>query len=313
MSEPIRLKDAQPRVDRTKIGISYSGGGPLVLIELGCARAFVDKGIRPAVISGVSAGSLAGAAHALDPVGGQGIELAADLLSRITGAKLGFGWLSVLERLAKERQNLRSLADHKAIGPMIQEGIRDRFGLAPCTIGSFQITGRPKLMLAATNRLDGTSLWFTDEVPIEDALLASSSIPGVFPWQEERINDADWVLVDGGVVENQPLSQLALEGCGTIYACAVGYGGGAVARPTNAVDNAVPCIWMMQHQAMKLEEELVRCKIGDQGSVHHIHPEVDVPIEGYNFSAAEVATVMEEARHKTASWLDQIANGTIQD
>src|SRR5918912_2272340 len=101
MSEPIRLKDTQPVVDRTKVGISYSGGGPLVLIELGCARAFVDKHIRPAVIAGVSAGSLAGAAHALDPVGGQGIELAADLLSRISGASLGFGWPNVLWRLVK--------------------------------------------------------------------------------------------------------------------------------------------------------------------------------------------------------------------
>lgn len=58
MDERIKLAEVDvPEVDRDRVGISYSGGGPLVLVELGCVRAFVECGIRPAAIVGVSAGA----------------------------------------------------------------------------------------------------------------------------------------------------------------------------------------------------------------------------------------------------------------
>src|ERR1700730_4419627 len=182
MSEPIQLKDKDPEVDLKTIGISYSGGGALVLIELGCAQAFIDKKIVPHHIAGVSAGSLAGTAHALDPVGGKGIQLSIDLLSGVKASTLGFGWVSIGERLLAEREKFTSLADHKAIGPLIRKAIADRFG-EPFTMGTFEKRGLPELHVAATNRLDGSSYWFGDDVPVEEALLASSSIPGIFPWQ----------------------------------------------------------------------------------------------------------------------------------
>src|SRR5437588_7326336 len=81
-----RQNRAQRR--RGKIGISYSGGGPLLLMELGVAKAFVDLGVRPDVIAGASAGSLAGTAHAFDVVKGNGVDQAAVILSGITDATL---------------------------------------------------------------------------------------------------------------------------------------------------------------------------------------------------------------------------------
>src|SRR2546425_8387930 len=61
-------------VDEQRVGISYSGGGPLLLIELGIAQAFVDLKIVPVAIAGVSAGAIARTGHALDPDGGAGIQ-----------------------------------------------------------------------------------------------------------------------------------------------------------------------------------------------------------------------------------------------
>jgi predicted acylesterase/phospholipase RssA len=302
MSEPIHLKDKDPVVDKKTIGISYSGGGPLVLIELGCAQAFIDKKIVPAHIAGVSAGSFAGTAHALDPIDGKGIEMAIDLLSGIKATDLGFGWVSIGERLIAEREKFTSLADHRKVAPMVREAIQARFG-APFTLGTFAARGLPALHVAATNRLNGDSYWFGDDVPIELALLASSSIPGVFPWQTPTINAVELVLVDGGVVTNQPISTLALAGCGTIFVCAVGYAGGVAPRPTNAIDNVMPSISMMVHQTMKLEEEYVRLKLGDAGDIYHIHPEVTTPISGYNFNRQQVMTVIEESRRLTVEWL----------
>ncbi len=307
MTEQIRLKGKAPVIDPNRIGISYSGGGPLVLIELGCARAFVEKGIVPSAIAGVSAGALAGTAHALDPAGGAGIDLAVRLLGQIRAKDLGFGWVPVGERLLREGARFTSIADHRKITGMIQDGIKTTFGIASPTVGSVGDQGGVKLLVAATDRLHGTSLWYPPDMPIGDALLASSSIPGVFPWQDQMVRGQPYTLVDGGVITNQPLSTLVEEGCGTLFACAVGYGGEAATRPTNALNNILPSVYMMMHQTMKLEEDYVRLKIADQGgAVHHIHPDVNVPIHGYNFDAAEIGQVVEQSRQLTLLWLQKL-------
>ena len=302
-SEPIHLKDEDPDVDKARIGISYSGGGPLVVIELGVAQAFVDKKIIPAVIAGASAGGIAGTAHALDPEGGRGIAMAARVLGGMTNATVGLDPISFIERAALQNVHLRSIGDHTPLRPLIKAALRDDFGLEDVRVGYFEPPLRPRLLIVATNRADGTSVWLPDEVPIEDALLATSAIPGIFPWQTLEIGGEKLTLVDGGVVDNQPISRLTLEGCGTIFAIAVGYAGGTAPPPTNLVDNAQWSLYMALHQSEKLEEEYVRLKLGDRAVIEHIHPEVQTPVTDFNFTPALVAAVMEEARSKTVDWL----------
>lgn len=306
MSEGIRLQGKDPVVHPERKGISYSGGGPLVLIELGCASAFIEDGIVPDVIAGVSAGALAGTAHALDPVNGRGVELAVRLLRRIRARDLEFGFGPLAGRLARQGRNLVSLADHRALRAIVQDGIRDEFGIDVPTVGAVAAIAGVDLLVAATNRCDGTSLWYPPDTPIGDALLASSSIPGVFPWQDQVIAGTPYCLVDGGVITNQPLSRLVEAGCGTLFACSVGYGGGATARPTNALNNTLGSIAMMMHQTMKLEEDYVRLKIAGQGgSVLHVHPDVTVPIDGYDFMRMPIDQIIGEAKQRTLDLLRQ--------
>src|SRR6202165_2086391 len=306
MSEPILLARRGIKVDRKKIGISYSGGGAMVLIELGIAQAFVELGIVPAVISGASAGALAGAAHALDPVGGAGIEMAATILGGVTNRTLGLGIDQVIGRLALERQNLTSLGDHSSLGWIITDALEEKLGLTGVTIGYFRPPPAPRRMVVATSRRNGRSVWLPAASRIEDALLASAAIPGIFPWQTLKVRGRELTLVDGGVVDNQPLTQLALAGCGTIVACAVGYGGGAIPPPTNAINNAVNSIWIAIHQATKLEEQLLRERLGTRGDIFHIHPEVNFPVDQFNFTDDIVVAVMEESRRKTVAWLHRL-------
>lgn len=314
MSEPIKLAAvAEFDVDKDRIGVSYSGGGPLVLVELGCAKAFIECGIRPAAISGVSAGALAGAAHALDPEGGRGVELACELLADIHRETLAFGWKPIVWRLLRMRTKFASLGDNAPIGPRIRDGLRRRFGLEDVTLGTFPQRGLPRLMIAATDRLVGASYWFPDDAPLDDALIASSAIPAVFPWVTLHRDGQQRVLVDGGVVNNQPISELVLrERCGTLFVCAVGPAGPAP-MPTNAVNNALPCVDLMMHQAMKLEEQLVKCRLGDRGVVHHIHPEVTVEVQNYEFSAPVIQAVVEESRTLTREWLAGLGYPPLPD
>jgi predicted acylesterase/phospholipase RssA len=305
MTQPVTLQGvAAPAVDRDRVGVSYSGGGPLVLIELGCARAFIELGIVPVAIAGVSAGALAGTAHALDPIAGRGVDLAVELLSRITARSLGFDVWDVVRRTVVQRTRLESIADHRVITKMIDDSIRGAFSVTAATLGEVRRLGGVHLMIAATDRLQGTSIWFGDEMPIGQALRCSSAIPGVFPWQRVTMNGAQQCLVDGGVITNQPISQLVMESqCGTMYVCAVGYAGGAAPAPTNALNNVLASVSMAIHQTMKLEEDYVRVKLGDRGDVFHIHPEVTTPIRGYNFSRQTIEAVVDEARRLTVAWL----------
>ena len=94
------------------------------------------------------------------------------------------------------------------------------------------------------------------------------------------VNRQDLILVDGGVVMNQPLSNLVEQECGTIYACAVG-STAPLAPPQNLIDNALRSVNLA------------------------MHPEVFVPADNFDFTPEIVRSVMAEAEAKTLAWLDE--------
>jgi predicted acylesterase/phospholipase RssA len=292
-------------VSRDHIGISYSGGGPLVVLELGVAQAFVQRGIIPAVVTGVSAGSLAGAAHALDPVGGRGIRMGMDILAEMSSAKFGLTAHQVLERLISHGMRPPSLGDNAPLKPSIDAHVERVFGLGDVRLSHFSPPDRPRLMVAATDRRAGKSVWFPDDTLLTEALLASTAIPAIFPWREATLDGIAHVLVDGGVVNNQPLSNLVLAGCGTIYAASVGWPPGQLPAPTNAFDNVLPCLGMMMHQCMRLEAEYVRAKLGDRGDLHEIRPHLRSALHGYDFTRDQIEEIVGQACADTLDWLDR--------
>ncbi|HEY7200145.1 MAG TPA: patatin-like phospholipase family protein [Candidatus Dormibacteraeota bacterium] len=304
MPEPL-LHWLTPVVDRSRVGISYSAGGALLLVELGIAQAFIELGVRPAAIAGVSAGAIAGTAHALDPVDGEGIAAAARALASISNRRLGLTPLGVVWRAIMQRRHLASLGDNAAIEGLLADGFRRLTGSDRLTFGRFGRDGRPKLIVGAADRLQGEPVWFPDDSDVAEALVASSAIPGLFPPRRLRVAGLERLLVDGSVVGDQPISALALDGCGTIYACAVGYDGERLAAPGNLVDNALRSLSILRHQAARLEQEYVQLRMGDRGVIHHIHPEVVFPVKGFNFTPDLITRVMRDACEATKRWLTQ--------
>src|SRR5258708_12695948 len=101
----------------SNVGISYSGGGPLLVVELGGAQAFVDLGIVPRAIAGVSAGSIAGVAHALDINRGTGIAPAIDAISNVTDATLNLRLPDIASAVHWSRHHLQAIVDNKPLRP----------------------------------------------------------------------------------------------------------------------------------------------------------------------------------------------------
>jgi predicted acylesterase/phospholipase RssA len=302
MSRPI-LADQTLTLDRNRIGISYSGGGALLLIELGIAQAFIEMGVQPYAIAGVSAGAIAGTAHAIDPVKGRGILAAAKGLEQVSDRSLGLTLEQMALKAVWERSHLAALGSNESIQNLLDGAFREIAGQPRLTFDYFGRDGRPKLLVGATDRLAAERVEFAGDTDVGDGLVASSAIPGVFPAKQVECAGQSLLLVDGGVVGSQPLSTLALLGCGTIFACAVGYGGERLQAPANLIDNWQQSLSITLHEAARLEEEYVQSEMGDQGVIYHIHPEVAFPVKGFNFTADVIASVMREANDKTKQWI----------
>jgi NTE family protein len=292
-------------VDRRRVAISYSGGGAMVLVELGIAQAFVELGIRPHAIAGVSAGGMAAAAHAIDPVGGAGIRAAAEQLAHVSNRSLGLGFLQVAFRALMQRSRLSSLGDNSSVEPLMEAAFRQVMGQDRVTFGYFGREGRPRLFVGATDRLTGEAVFFPPDADVAEALVGSAAIPALFAPRPMTVGGVPRLLIDGAVMNNQPLSVLALDGCGTIYSCAVGYDGGRLATPSNLIDNSLMAVAIGLHAGSRLEQAYVQQLMGDTGVIHHVHPEVPFPVQGFDFTPAAIEQVMREAREATRDWIEE--------
>jgi predicted acylesterase/phospholipase RssA len=212
-------------------------------------------------------------------------------------------------RLLREGGHLKSIGDNAPAGDMVSNVILRLLGTSNLTIGAF---GQPLgpdghatsvLGVVATDIVAQEAYWFPPDAQLQPALVASSAIPGIFPWLDLVAADGTHrYLVDGGVVENQPLQRLADLGCGHIYACAVG-AGPVSAPPQNLIENVLRSINVSMHACSKVEENFLRSQLPADCRVIHIHPEVTTALVDFNFTPALVKQVVDEACQLTLDWL----------
>lgn len=162
-----------------KIGLALGGGGAKGLTHLGVIQHFEEREIKISCLSGTSAGAVVAALYAFR-VPLHSIKKAVSELkpARITAFKVG-------ELGLFENQSLRDiLEEHLPKKAQIEQAY------TPLTIH-------------ATDLLSGQAVILNSGSVIE-AVLASCCVPGVYlPIEWDK-----WLLVDGGLTENVPLSGL---------------------------------------------------------------------------------------------------------
>jgi len=158
-----------------KIGLVLSGGGARGFAHLGVIQALNEAGILPDVISGTSAGALAGVLYA----DGYSPKEILKLLN--SGSRLDF------MRPALPREGLLQL---NGIIKILKTHLR---------ASSFNELKIP-LYVTATDINNGKAVYFS-EGSLLDPVIASASIPVVF--QPVKINEISYV--DGGVLDNLPV------------------------------------------------------------------------------------------------------------
>jgi NTE family protein len=173
-----------------KIGLALGGGGARGYAHLGILKALEEKGIKPDIISGVSAGALAGVFIA----SGKNPEEILEMMKKHS--------ITDFAKVILPHNGLLSLDRMKK---MLKEHLEVK------TFSELKIP----LYIAATNIIEGKAEYF-NEGPLMPVLQASMSIPVLFAPVE-----IDGLLYsDGGIMDNLPVAPL-LKKCRKIIAISI--------------------------------------------------------------------------------------------
>ncbi len=157
------------------LGLVLGGGGARGFAHLGVAKALKENGIRLDIISGVSAGAIAGAflASGMDP----------DLIIEIL-----------------KDQDFMKISKFKITkqGFIRLEGLKEQIKLH---IPYKNLEDLPTPLIVGVCNLNKGRIEYLTKGPLADIVQASSSIPVLF----SPVKLGDDLYVDGGVVDNLPI------------------------------------------------------------------------------------------------------------
>jgi NTE family protein len=206
MAEAIEQVERQMKTPR--VAFVLSGGAALGASQVGMLRALLERGITPDLIVGTSIGAWNGLWLAAHP------DLAAlDKLERIWKSITIFELFggNVISFVANRAAKRPYLVSHEGMQKILQRAaqVGDLDGI------TFEQLAIP-LKISASNLTRGVTEVF-DHGPVAPAVLASSSIPGLFP--PLLINGQQYV--DGGLLDNGGVSVAVEAGAQEIYVLSV--------------------------------------------------------------------------------------------
>ena len=188
------------------IAFVFSGGGNRGAMQVGAVQVLLERGIRPDLLVGTSAGAINAAWIAADP-SPESAQRLAEVWQAVTKEDVYPGTrLNVLWRLLTGKQSLYP---------------NDRFYAflkrhLPPGIETFADVTAARLYIVAT-RLETGEMYLFGEDPSErvlDAIMASTALPPLHPpWCTAR-----GCFVDGGAVADLPLRVAVEKGAREIYA-----------------------------------------------------------------------------------------------
>lgn len=190
-------EEAEEEVQRTAFVLA--GGGSRGAAQVGMLSVLAEWGFVPDLLYGASVGALNAAAFAGDPTP-EGAERMADVWRGVRSVDVfPHGRMYGPWQFLQQRPSVHSNAGLRRI---IEEGLLfDRLEDAVVPVE-----------VVATSLVDGQERWLTHG-PAVEAILASAALPAIFP--PVVINGER--LIDGGVVDNVPISRAIEAGATRIF------------------------------------------------------------------------------------------------
>ena len=272
----------------TRTAFVLAGGGSRGAVQVGMLEELIRRGIRADRVFGASVGAINGASYAGSPTL-EGIERMAAIWREVKGTDIfPRGTFDGPWAYFQKRAAVHANSGLRAI---IEAGI-DYENLEDASI---------PIEVVTTSLTDGRERWI-GHGPAVEAILASSAIPSIFP----PVSIDDDVLVDGGVVNNVPISRALLAGCDRIYVLLCGPLHFHPRPPRRPAEAALTAFFVAIHA--RFVRELASLPPGVEVVVFSGGGE---PSGQYrDFSAT--ASLIEEGRAEVADVLDRYV-GTSQD
>ncbi|HEY6417244.1 MAG TPA: patatin-like phospholipase family protein [Acidimicrobiales bacterium] len=223
------------RHPKRPVGFVLSGGGNLGALQIGMMRALLEHDIRPDLVVGCSVGAINGAGLAEDPTLAGALRL--ERLWRALDGKelMPAGWLPNTVAIAR-----RGEAIHE------NQGLRRHLEQS-LTARTFEELAVP-FQCVATDVVGVREVWFRSG-PLIEPILASAALPAVYPAVE-----IDGVrYLDGGIVDDVPMSRAVELGARTLYVLQVGLFSRPRPEPKRPLDVAVQAYWIARHHRFKRE------------------------------------------------------------
>lgn len=253
-----------------------SGGANLGAAQVGMLTALAEAGERPDLVVGTSVGAFNGswvAAHApLEELGDVWRSLRREDVfpaHPLTGL---LGFAGRRDHLVSDRGLRRLLGDHLRF---------ERLEDAPVPFH-----------VLATDVLSGMGV-LVSEGPAAPAILASAAIPGVLP----PVALDGRALIDGGVVNNTPISHAVELGADTVWVLATGYSCALQRPPRGALGIALHAVTLMIHQRLALDVERYAAAV----DLRVVPPLCPIAIAPTDFSQAD--DLIRRAYRHTVDWL----------
>lgn len=255
-----------------------SGGANLGAAQAGTLAALGEAGIRPDLIVATSVGAVNGAWIAADA----DIEDLLDVWRSLRrsdvfpAGPLG-GLLGFLGR-----------SDH-----LVSDGGLRRLLRTHLRFSDLESAAIP-LHVAATDLLTGEGVLLSSGNAIE-AILASSAIPGVLP---PVVIDGR-ALIDGGVVNNTPISHAVELGADVVWVVATGYACALDRPPRGALGVALHAATLAIHQRLALD---IR-RYAHSVDMRVVPPLCPISVPPTDFSQAD--DLIRRAREHTRMWVER--------
>ena len=261
-----------------------SGGGNLGALQLGMLRALLEHDVRPDLVVGCSVGAINGAGFADAPT-----------VEGIAGIEAMWVDLDKHDLLPSGWANAVALARRG-------EAIHDLSGLRHMAEETLRATTFEELAVhfecVATDVAGAREVWF-DSGPIVEPILASSALPAIYPAVE-----IDGVrYLDGGIVNDVPISRAVELGARTIYILQVGSFMRTRREPRRPLDVVVQAYWVARHHRFKRELDALPPDVDV-----HVLPTGETPRMRFN-DFTHSATLIARAHEASTAYLDELALG----
>ena len=261
--------------------VVLSGGGSLGAVQAGMLLALRDAHVTPDLYVGSSVGALNAAYMA-----GQAERCGAGQLARIWAAlrREDVFPTDVVCVLRAMIGRADSLTNPQPLRQLVQRQL---------SYERLEDAARP-VVVVATDVLTGTEVALS-QGPAVDAVMASAALPAVFP----PVTIGSRLLMDGGVVNNTPISVAQQLGADTIYVLPTGYACALDEPPRSALGMGIHAVTLAIQQRLIADVAALQAGL----DLRVAPPLCPLTVSPIDFT--HTTSLIERARIATKAWLDQ--------